>query len=259
MAYVSRAMTPTEQRYAQIEKEALAITWSCDRFNDYLMDLEFRIETDHKPLVPLFGTKQLDELPLRVQRFRMRLMRYRFTIYHVPGKSLITADALSRALASDPNDGDHLLRDEVEAYVDIVIPATEKRLDEIRTHQDNYEIIRQMMTFCQKGWPEKEAIPEGVRPCYSVASEMSVENGILMRGSRVVIPASLRASILDKLHEGHQGITKSRERAKQSVWWPQLSQRLEETVRNCTICYKHKPTTVEPLTFTSTPLAKGWN
>ena len=128
------------------------------------MGLEFRIETDHKPLVPLFGTKQLDELPLRVQRFRMRLMRYRFTIYHVPGKSLITADALSRAPASDPTDGDHLLRDEVEAYVDIVlqsIPATEKRLDEIHTHQDKDEIIRQMMTFCQKGWPEKEAILEG--------------------------------------------------------------------------------------------------
>ena len=51
IAFASRAMTPTEQRYAQIEKEALAITWAYDWFADYLMDLQFHIEIDHKPLV----------------------------------------------------------------------------------------------------------------------------------------------------------------------------------------------------------------
>ena len=64
-------MTKTEQRYAQIEKEALVITWACNRFQDYLMGLEFHVETDHKPVVPLLGTKRLDELPLRVQWFLM--------------------------------------------------------------------------------------------------------------------------------------------------------------------------------------------
>ena len=59
------------------------------------MGLKFHVQTDHKPLVPLLSTKRLDELPLRVQRFRMRLMRFQFSISLVPGKSLITADALS--------------------------------------------------------------------------------------------------------------------------------------------------------------------
>ena len=84
-------------RYAQIEKEALAFTWACERFSDYLVGLKFTIETDHKPLVPLFSHKNLDELPLRVQRFRMRMMRFVFTIHHVPRKDLLVADALSRA------------------------------------------------------------------------------------------------------------------------------------------------------------------
>ena len=91
-------MTPT---YAKIEKESLALTWACERFQDYLVGLQFHAETDHKPRMPLFGRKLLDELPLRVQRFRMRLMRFNFTISHVPGKYLSTTDALSRAPISN--------------------------------------------------------------------------------------------------------------------------------------------------------------
>ena len=64
VAYISRSMTPTEQRYAQIEKEVLALTWACERFSDYLIGLDFHIQTDHKPLVPLFSLKALEQLPL---------------------------------------------------------------------------------------------------------------------------------------------------------------------------------------------------
>ena len=66
VAFISRSMTPTEQRYAQVEKEALAFTWACERQSDYLIGLRFHMETDHKPLIPLFSTKNLEELPVRV-------------------------------------------------------------------------------------------------------------------------------------------------------------------------------------------------
>ena len=72
---ISRSLTATEQRYAQIEKEELAFTWTCKRFSDYLLGLTFHIYTDHKPLVPLFSSKNLDELPIRIQRFQLRMMR----------------------------------------------------------------------------------------------------------------------------------------------------------------------------------------
>ena len=87
-------MTSTEQRYAQIEKEALATTWVCEKFNDYILGKDILIEKDHKPLVPLFGSKNLDELPPRIQRFKMRLMKYSFIISHIPGKDLVIADTL---------------------------------------------------------------------------------------------------------------------------------------------------------------------
>ncbi|KAF7659395.1 hypothetical protein LDENG_00298790 [Lucifuga dentata] len=97
VAYASRTLTDTEQRYAQIEKEVLAITWACERFSDFLIGIAFHVETDHKPLVPLLDSNNLDELPPRIQRLRMRLMRCAFTISHVSGKNIATADVLSRA------------------------------------------------------------------------------------------------------------------------------------------------------------------
>ena len=194
-------MTQKEERHAQIEKEALAITWTCDRFSDFLVGLKFHIQTDHKPLVPLLSTKWLDQLPLRVQRFRMRLMRFQFSISHVPGKNLTTADALSHAPAPDATtDDDRCLGEEAEAYVNSVfqtIPATERRLKEIRLHQEEHEITWQIAEYCQSGWPAKAALLGVIKPYHPVAPELSVEKGLLMRGSRIVIPASLRVSMLD--------------------------------------------------------------
>ena len=253
VAYASRSMTRTEQRYAQIEKEALAITWACDRFADYLIGLKFHVETDHKPLVPLLGARRLDELPIRVQRFRMRMLRYHFTISHVPGKNLVVADTLSRAPESGESVQD-CLEQEVEAYVDATfssIPATERRMEEIRQHQEEDPVIRQLKVYCRTGWPS--TIPGVLKPYRYVSSELTVEKGLLMRGSRVVIPASLRVDMLGRIHSAHQGITKCRERAKHSCWWPGLSRQLEETVKSCPECLKHSPLRPEPLVPSKLP------
>ena len=256
VAYISRAMSETEQRYAQIEKEALALTWACERFEDYLVGLHFYAETDHKPLVPLFSKKLLDELPLRVQRFRMRLMRFSFTISHVPGKNLSTADTLSQAPVLEPTDKDNRFREETDAYIQIAIlniPATEQRLQEIRSHQDKDEACKLVNTYCRKGWPSKADLPDYARGFYPVASELTVQDGLLMRGSRLVIPSTLRKEILTKLHSSHQGISKRRERARQSVWWPGLATELEEMVKKCPECIKNQPPRVEPLMPSSLP------
>lgn len=135
VAYCSRALTDTEKRYAQIEKEALAITWACGRFSDFLVGITFHIETDHKSLVPLLGSKSLDEPPPRIQRLRMRLMTFSFSISHVTGKKLATADVLSRAPLRDRGQPEQ--EEEVNLYVNMImsiLPATEKRLQEIREH-----------------------------------------------------------------------------------------------------------------------------
>ena len=155
VAYISRS---AEQRYAQIEKEALAFTWACERLSDYLIGLRFYIQTDHKPLVPLLSSKHLEELPVRVQWFRLHMLRFQFTITHVPGKDLIIADALLRALTAYPTPADELLQQKANAFVTAVLqnlPATEQQLEELRRHQEVDETCQQIVDFCKSRLPNK--------------------------------------------------------------------------------------------------------
>ena len=74
-----------------------------------------------------------------------------------------------------------------------------------------------------------------------------------MRVRRIVVPAALRLEMLDHIHTGHQGISKYRERVRQSIWWPGLSRQLEELVKNCSTCLKCSNQRREPLIPTCLP------
>ena len=80
------------------------MTWACDKFSDYILGKQITLETDHKPLVPLLGSKHLDHLPPRILRFQPCLARYSYVVEHVPGKQLYTVDTLSRAPLAMPAD-----------------------------------------------------------------------------------------------------------------------------------------------------------
>ena len=88
VAYASRALTPTEQNYAQIEKEMLAIVYGLERFHQYVYGRNIvEVETDHKPLEAIVR-KPLVNAPPRLQRMLMRLQRYNTNISYKPGKQI---------------------------------------------------------------------------------------------------------------------------------------------------------------------------
>ena len=177
-------------------------------------------------------------------------MRFNFSISHVPGKNLTIADTLSRAPCSSSTNNDHLFQDETNAYLQVMIqaiPATENRLEEIRRRQKEDEVCKQIAKYCQRGWPCISKIPQALKKFYPVAAELSVQKGLLLRGSRLVIPVSMQSDILNKLHVGHQGIRKCRERAKQAVWWPGISKQLDKLVSECPNCTKFRVQKAEPL------------
>ena len=194
VAYASRALTETESRYAQIEKEALAITWSCEKFSHYLIGLIFHLESDHKPLIPLFSTKDLIDLPPRIQRFRMRLMRYKYTISHVPGKNLYTADTLSRA-PSQSTDSKNELQLETNVYVDFVmdnLPASETKLEQIKFAQDRDNVCIKIKQYCKEGWPEKSSLDNEMQIYWSFRGDFTIQREILMKGCTLVIPQEMQ-------------------------------------------------------------------
>ena len=130
-------------------------------------------------------------------------------------------------------------------------PATESRLQQIRESLKQDDTCKQVMQFCAEGWPKKVTGP--VRQYLPVSSELTVQEGLLLRGTRLVIPTSMRPDILHHLHVGHQGITKCRAKAKQSVWWPGLGKQLENVVKFCHTCSKFRSPSTEPMLFTLFP------
>ena len=247
VAFASRTMTETERRYAQIEKEALATTWACEKFASYLLGLEFMIETDHKPLVPLLGMKNLDSLPPRVLRFRLRLNRFSYSIVHVPGKLMYTADTLSRSLLkSDISE----LQEIAETFIDACVahlPASNTRLDEYREAQAADPICSRLIGYCQQGWPTKNNIDIPIGPYWKVRSELSIHNKLLLHGKQIVVPKSLQQETLSKIHQGHQGIERCRLRAKSSVWWPGISQQIKHLIEQCPVCVRNSTPKSQPL------------
>ena len=104
VAYASRTLTATERRYAQIEKELLAILFACTRFDQYIIgNKKTIIKTDHKPLLNIFK-KPLLQAPKRLQMMLLALQRYSFQLEFVSGKENIVADTLSRSFNDNSRD-----------------------------------------------------------------------------------------------------------------------------------------------------------
>ena len=244
VCYASRSLSETEQRYAVIEKEALAATWACEKLREFVTGLDFELQTDHKPLVPLLSSKDLSQMPPRILRFRMRMMRFAPTVVHVPGKEQITADALSRAPVDGPDSQDATLVDNVEIFAAQTLdlfPASQKKLLEMRDAQREDAILRQVVQYVQAGWPAY--IPEQplLRPYWSNRERFTIVDDLLLYDERLVIPVNLRMDMLNKIHHGHLGMTKCRARAQQSVWWPGLSLAIQDLVGNCQTCKEQLP------------------
>ena len=256
VVYASRTLSDVEKRYAQIEKEALALTWASERFSDYLIGQQFKIETDHKPLVPIFTTKNLDQLTTRIQRFRMRMMRFSYTIVHVPGRDLHTADALSRAPVSAPSDTDFQLETDTDMLIGLTmatLPATDQRLKQIRDEQHKDSTCQELANFCQNGWPERSKLAGTLKLYWQYRADINIQADILFCGQRIIIPTSMQSDILKKIHEGHQGIHKCRERAKTSVFWPGLSKQIQDLVESCATCVQKRVNRSEPLVKSEMP------
>ena len=178
--------------------------------------MSFVLETDHKPLEALFNTTELSKTPPRIQRFRLRLMRFSVTVNHVKGKHHFTADALSRAPVGSSTEKDEHFVEEVESFAAqkvFTLPATTQRLSQIREAQITDEECAQIRNYCSQGWLAYMPNQPLLRPYWENRTHFSIVDDLLLCDERLVIPKSMRREILECIQNGYLGISKCRARA----------------------------------------------
>lgn len=234
-AFASKTMTETQTRYAQIEKELLAICFGVDKFYQYVYGKTFHVETDHKPLIAIFK-KPLNECPARLQRMLLQLQKYNFIITYKPGKMLIIPDGLSRATTKEIYED----KMELEAHVCIVtesIDITDNRLKQIVEETKKDEELKIVLKFINTKWPQNHTkIPNSAKQYYKIKNDLTEHKGIIFYKQKIVIPKSMRNLILEKIHIGHPGINKSIQRANTAVYWPGINSQIENLVNKCKMC-----------------------
>ena len=237
VAYASRLLTSAEQNYCQLEKETLSIVFGCERFKEYLHGRNFEVLNDHQPLKSIF-TKPLSKSPPRLQRFLLRLQQYRFTMHYLKGSKLVIPYTLSRA--SLPDTTPEIPENELSAYVHSIlseIPISKTRLAQFATETANDATLQQLKTYVQAGWPNiRIDIDPSVHPFYNFRDQISVHNGLLLNGQRIIVPLNMRKEIKSVLHTSHVGIERTKARARESLFWPNINNDITEMIKNCTSC-----------------------
>jgi transposase InsO family protein len=255
-AFASRALTQSEKNYAQIEKETLGVTFACKRFHQYLYGGRiFTVQTDHKPLVAIIN-KPLFKAPPRIQRFLLRLQRYNFNLVHVPGKHLLVADTLSRAYLTRQEKSD--LEREVNLQIHLLVNSlavSKDKREQIQTATSQDPELCELSRLIQSGWPEhRRDLPPILGPYWQDKEEFHTAEGIVFKGSRIVVPETMRIEMLSKIHEGHFGIDLCTRRAKELLFWPGMIGQIADKIGKCATCQKFaKKQSKEPLKLQETP------
>ena len=238
VAYASKALTPSQENYVQMEKEMLAIVFGCERFHDYLYgQREITVESDHKPLEAILK-KPIHQAPLRLQRMIPRIKPYAVNVKYLPGSQLILADTLSRAyLPSKATDQP----DEYEIHVLDSGQLSETMFYKLRDETKSDLELQQLQKVVMSGWPQTQVeTPVETRPYWNYRDEISCYEGLMFKGDRIIVPHRLRPEILQRIHAAHLGIEKCKARARGAVFWPGINSAIDELVSKCSTCQQHQ-------------------
>ena len=209
----------------------------------------FRVITDHHPLVPILNTHRLDKIEnSRLQRIRTKIMAYNFTTEWVKGSLNTVPDALSRYPMCDPRPLEMLAEREPDDKPGLSIAEIRAvhtghqesiRLQTLREHAEEDSEYQLLLQYIQEGFPEhRSQLPDGCRKFWGVRS---LDDGFIVYGCRLFIPARMRQEVLSQLHESHQGSVHTKSRACLIVYWPGLDNDLDNIVLFCKHCQERLP------------------
>ena len=259
--YASRSLSSAEKGYSQLDKEGLAIIFAVKKFHNFLYGRHFVINSDHRPLQHIFGhDKPVPTLAsARLQRWALLLGAYDYRVEYKSSSELQHAAYDYRVeykSSSELQHADGLSRLPLpESPIHVPLPGETVLLLEnmdlaslnfkkIRQTTNSDPILSRVRHFVLQGWGS--FVDNSLVPYHTKRDELSIQDGCILRGSRVVIPAKCRGLVMDMLHEGHPGICRMKSIARGFVWWPGIDEELEGRVRACKRCQfsRHSPTKV---------------
>lgn len=231
ICYISRSLSDVERRYSQTEKEALALVWACERLKFYLIGRSFDLISDHKPLELIFGPKS--KPCARLERWLLRIQAFKYKVIYQSGKTNI-ADPFSRLLKIDPNlkTKNDIYEKNVVMWVEELVPRAIS-LQELKCETGKDAELQKVIQSINSGVWSKE-----LKPYVWFKEEFGIINGIVLRGSRIVVPKNLQRRTLGNAHEGHPGIVKMKDRLRSKVWWPGIDKAAENGVKCCQACQR---------------------
>ena len=255
VAYASRALTETEKHYAQIEKEMLAIVYGLNKFERYILGKQVVVESDHKPLENILQ-KDLVSAPKRLQRMMLQLQKFDVSVIYKKGQLMYLADTLSRAHEDGTEAEEH--NDEhvcitAEAASDDELDVRQVNLLEYLPVSDQLAQMAKQATaedpkmkilehMIRNGWPRnKNDVPDAVRMYYQFKDELSMKDGLIFKGERLLIPDKIRGDLKERIHSAHIGLQGCLRRAREAVYWPGMNQEVEDYVSKCRTCMAYRP------------------
>ena len=167
----------------------------------------------------------------RLQRLAILLSTYNYDIEFRSTTAHGNADALSRL----PLPGDsQVCPSETRMYHLRQIESLPVTSFAIRRATQRDPILNKVKRYTQNGWPEN--IPQVLRTYHAKVAELTVEEGCLLWGGRVIIPTSLKEDVMAELHKEHMGVSKMKALARSHVWWAGLDKDLEALAKSCSSC-----------------------
>ena len=256
-----RFTTPAESRYSPIEGECLAVRDSLHKAKLFVMGCpDLLVATDHKPLVGLFD-KQFSEIQNpRLLALVENTMWFKFNMIHVQGKINSGPDYMSRTgktqgslqfasvtcyIGSEDNREDQSIDDSISMMLVGALQNDNKlrtvTLDAVRDATKRDEILDKLQNILLESEGAEMLLPADLSDYNRYRDRLSVLDGCLMYGNRLVIPKELRHEVLSHLHSAHQGVEGMLSRAKQTVFWPGLYSDLEKLRARCRECHVRAP------------------
>ena len=233
--FASKSLTPAEKNYSNIEREMLAVMYAVERFHNYTFGRQVKIHTDHEPLQHIFR-KQISAAPPRLQRMLLRLTTYELDVKYVSAKHVLLADGLSRLIK--PNKDKEIPGLDVSIASVMRVNATTLKI--LQDEVDSDDVLMQLKELIMKGWPESmQDVNQDVQQFWPFRDELTVLDGVVMKGNRIVVPTSRREEALKTLHDGHQGLQSTLHRARKTMYWPRMKEDIQQMIETCEPCQVH--------------------